>query len=101
MHVKLEVETQPLSNFVVAVRNKLRKLFIWMAVLSVSAAAIYFIHELVFWALTKYSAAKHLSGLEDIPPLAWVITILILICSVCGFYSMVSDARQEARWRSS
>lgn len=100
MHVKLEVETQPLGNLVIAARNKLVKVFVWMVVLTICAVLVYFTHELCFWALTKYAAMKHLSGLDQIPAFAWIFTFVILIGSGCGFYSMVSEAKQEARWRS-
>jgi hypothetical protein len=91
MHVKLEVETQPLSNLWVKLRRALRISFVLAAILAVNAAGVIFAFTWIPNHVRKADAGGTLS---------WGLSIFFTAIIWLALLNSILEHRQEARWRS-
>ena len=91
MHVKLEVETQPLSNLWIKLRRALKICLSLAILIAVNAAGVIFAFTWI---------PSHVRKPDEGVILSWGISILLTGLIWLSLLNSVLEHRQEARWRS-
>lgn len=95
MHVKLEVETQPFSNFWIKLRSLFKIAAFWLLVIFVNIAVTISAFAWLPDFLIKRRINPDIANIS-----AYAVSIGFLVFCASTIWTALDHAKQEARWRN-